>query len=162
MNEVMECEVVAERVALGEPVGDLQAHIATCRRCERLVAMPAQIATATSRPDPGLGFSARMTIGAQQRLVVRRRRRIAGTSAAAVAVAAIGVFVLTRTSPEPERTVAIEPQKPEETPIAIGNSDLAGLVRMADTHRARRASAKWGRIQRPIAPYIQLVKGVEP
>jgi len=160
------CDLVIERVALGEPLGALADHVATCDGCRRLTAMPGQLATAAERPDPGLGFTARMTVAARHRLAVRRRRRIAGTAAAAVAACAVGVFALTRSpaSSEDRSTAAVETPAPtvDDKPIAIGDTELAGLVRLADTHRARRISAPWGRIQRPLAPYIQLVKGVAP
>lgn len=170
------CETVAERIALGEPLGDLAAHVASCRRCKRIVALPSRIATATAvgrgsavPSDPGLGFSARMTIGAQHRLVVRRRRRIATGTIGGVAVAAMAVFALTRSSTpappaeDPQRAALENPTKIEiEPPIAATDSELAGLVRLADTKRAARASASWGRIRKPLAPYIQLVKGVAP
>jgi hypothetical protein len=169
MNAV--CETVATQIALGEPLGELTAHVASCSRCKRVVALPSRIAAATVCPDPGLGFSARMTIGAQNKLVVRRRRRITASAAGAVAAAALAVFALTRSpsSPSPEedrRSIAVENPNPTpieiEAPIAASESDLAGLVRLSDTKRARRVSAPWGRIRKPLAPYIQLVKGVAP
>ena len=164
MNAV--CETVAERIVLGESLGDLAGHVATCSRCKRVVALPSRIAAATERPDPGLGFSARMTIGAQNKLVVRRRRRVAAGAAGAVAAAAVAVFALTRspttTVEESKRDVALEMPKVIEAPVAVQESDLAGLVRLADTKRATRAAAPWGRIRRPLAPYVQLVKGVAP
>lgn len=159
------CETIAERIALGEPLGELTGHVATCSRCKRVVALPSRIAAATARPDPGLGFSARMTIGAQTKLVVRRRRRVAAGAAGAVAAAAVAVFALTRsTTPtvEEPRNVAVEMPRRIEAPVAVEESDLAGLVRLADTKRATRAAAPWGRIRRPLAPYVQLVKGVAP
>lgn len=161
------CEAVTERIALGEPLGELRDHVVTCARCERLISMPGRIASATERPDPGLGFAARMTIGAQNKLVIRRRRRIVGTAGASVAAAALAVFVLTRSSPEPEperKNIAVENPNPrvDETPIAAGNDDLVHLVNLADTKRAARESAPWGRIRKPLRPYIQLVKGVAP
>jgi hypothetical protein len=36
------------------------------------------------------------------------------------------------------------------------------LVNLSDTKRAARESARWGRIRKPLRPYIQLVKGVTP
>jgi hypothetical protein len=163
------CESVIERVALGEPLRELADHVARCGRCQRLIAMPKQLATVSARPDPGLGFSARMTIGAQHRFAVRRKRRIAATAASAVAAAAVTVFFVTR-NPAPQdepRPVAVEAPKQEpinhnETPAAVGDADLEDLVRLADTKRARRESAPWGRIKKPLAPYIKLVKGVAP
>ncbi len=162
-----ECETVTERIALGEPLGELRDHVATCARCERVMAMPTRIAAATERHDPGLGFAARMTIGAQNKLVVRRRRRVAATAGVSVAAAALAVFVLTRSSTpaEPTRDPAVAKNPPVveiEKPIAATNDDLVQLVNLADTKRAARASASWGRIRKPLAPYIQLVKGVAP
>lgn len=169
------CELVTEHVALGEPLGDLAPHIATCASCRRLVAVPRGIAAATARPDPGLGFSARMTIGAQHRFAVRRRRRLAAYAATSVAAAAVAVFFVTRTPSAredvgaiPKKELVLEgpqptvPTKQDDTPTAVGDSDLVELVRLADTKRARREGAEWGRIKKPLAPYIKLVKGVAP
>jgi hypothetical protein len=165
------CESVTERVALGEPLRELADHVATCGRCQRLTAMPGRLAAVAARPDPGLGFSARMTIGAQQRFAVRRKRRIAATAATAVAAAAVTVFVVTRTPAQDAPTRAPvagdvpkqdQPTMQDEKPAVLGDSDLVDLVRLADTKRAGRERAPWGRIQRPLAPYIQLVKGVAP
>ena len=160
------CSTVAERVVLEEPLAEFAEHVATCSRCRRLVAMPEQLA---GRPraalDPGLGFTARMTAAAQQRIAIRRRRRVVATLAATVAACAVGVFVVTRPQyePEPHPAAALEqPIQAVDQPVVIEDSDLADLVRLADTRRARRASAPWGRIQKPLAPYIKLVKGVTP
>src|SRR5690606_16773083 len=104
------CDQVAERVALGEPLGEVGEHAATCERCKRLVALPVELGAVHRDVDPGLGFSARMTAGAQHRILVRRRRRIAAMSAAAVAATALGVFVMMR---EPDRaSVATNPPTP--------------------------------------------------
>ena len=64
------CDLVSERIALGEPLAELDEHVSSCTRCQRLVAMPAQLGATRHSVDPGLGFSARMTVGAQHRLVV--------------------------------------------------------------------------------------------
>lgn len=166
------CESVTERIALGEPLGELRDHAATCARCERMLAMPTRIAAATERPDPGLGFAARMTIGAQHKLVRRRRQRIAATAGGSVAAAALAVFALTRstTPPEPDNRAAIETKVPapvadqakNEKPVLVDNPELVQLVNLSDTKRAARESARWGRIRKPLRPYIQLVKGVTP
>lgn len=162
MKEVPNCDLVTERVALGEPLGMLEQHVATCESCAKLALVPSQIATATERPDPGLGFSARMTIGAQHKLAVRRRRRIAGTAAASMCAAAIGVFVATRSPSGPETAPGVTNADKKPQPEIITDAELAGLVHLADTDRAMRVSAPWGRIQKPLAPYIKLVKGVTP
>ncbi len=169
------CESVTERIALGEPLNELRDHVASCARCERTLAMPTRIAAATERPDPGLGFAARMTIGAQHKLVVRRRRRVAATAGVSVAAAALAVFALTRSAPpEPENKAALETNvlppvadqgkknENNEKPVLAENPELVQLVHLSDTKRASRESARWGRIRKPLRPYIQLVKGVTP
>ena len=91
-----ECDVVVERTALGEPLGDLAEHAATCERCQRLATLPGELAAVPREVDPGVGFTARMTVGAQHVLAARRRRRVVAGIAAATAVAAGAVFVVTR------------------------------------------------------------------
>lgn len=150
------CDSVSERVALGEPVGELATHVAGCARCQRTVALPAQLGHAHREIDPGLGFAARMTAGAQHRIGVRRRRRIAAASGGTVAAAALAVFVFTR-APEPPQQAAVQPP-PQEAPTELAPEELGQLVRMADTKRSRRLSAHWSRIQRPLAPYRALVQ----
>jgi hypothetical protein len=170
------CELVAERIALGEPLGDAGEHAATCERCKRLVALPVELGVTHREVDPGLGFSARMTAGAQHRIVVRRRRRIAGVAAAAVAVATLGVFAFTR-DPAAEQQVAQVPPNDTQTQMGggrpdpwdtseqpdegdEGDDDLRALVQLADTDRASRFSADWEDITTPVAPYRALLRGV--
>ncbi|MEO8700517.1 MAG: hypothetical protein ABI867_10760 [Kofleriaceae bacterium] len=163
------CKSVTERIALGEPLGELGEHVATCEDCTAIVAMPDKLVASRHPVDPGLGFSARMTVGAQHRITARRRQRLAATLAATVAASVVGVVMLTRSPDDPasesrERPALRDPKqdKQEDPPVAAEPSDLATLVRFADTRRARRASAPWGRIQKPLAPYMKLVKGVTP
>jgi hypothetical protein len=160
------CDSVLERVALGDPLGELAEHAATCPQCQRLVAMPKQLGASRHPVDPGLGFAARMTVGAQQRIAVRRNQRIAGALAATVAAGVIGVFAMTRSSsgPTPPQPAASDPRPhdPEDKPVIADQADLASLVRLADTHRSRHLTAPWVRITKPLAPYKQLVKGVTP
>lgn len=157
------CQTVAERVALGEPLDELTEHVAGCASCQRLVAMPAKLGAARHAVDPGLGFAARMTVGAQQRIVVRRRRRIAGSLAAVTAASVLGVFVVTRSpldSKKTEPSAVDNPPRSNEQPVALDESELRSLVQLADTQRAVRVSAPWKKIQKPLAPYKKLVKGV--
>jgi hypothetical protein len=172
------CDVVAERVALGEPLADAAEHAERCPKCRRLVALPTDLGGVVHREaDPGLGFTARMTAGAQHRVVVRRRRRIVGGLAVAVAAMSAGVFLVTR---EPaSQTLAETPSTHEPQPATNSNhdtndhdpwqahdgeidDDVAALVRLADTHRASHASAHWKRIEKPLEPYRSLLQGVEP
>ena len=156
------CETVAERVALGEPLAELDEHVSSCEQCQRLVAMPGMLGAARSSVDPGLGFSARMTVGAQHRLVVRRRRRIAAGLAATVAAGMIGVFAITR-EPEQEQqqqpAVATDNKIPDEDPpVLLDEAETKAILELADTKRSRRLSAHWARIQRPLAPYKKLLE----
>jgi hypothetical protein len=157
------CDTVAERVALGEPLAELDEHVSSCERCQRLVAMTAQLGATRHAVDPGLGFSARMTVGAQHRLVVRRRRRIAAGLAATVAAGTLGVFVMTR---EPEaKQESSQPaatkmdKQPTQEQTTLDEVDAKALINLSDTKRSSRLSAHWARIQRPLAPYKKLVEG---
>jgi hypothetical protein len=76
-------------------------------------------------------------------------------SGGAVAAAALAVFVMTR-PPEAPPQAAVQPQR-DEVATEAAPEELKQLVQMADTKRARRMSAHWGRIQRPLAPYRALV-----
>ena len=164
------CNLVAERVALGEPLDELADHAASCARCRRVVALPAELGATHRDADPGIGFAARVTAGAQQRIAVRRRRRVAVGLAAAVAAGALGVFVVTR---EPAPQVAVTPArepapatepKPHDPGHEPGNldDDVAALVHLANIDHARHLSADWKSIAKPLAPYRALVKGVTP
>jgi len=168
------CDQVTERVALGDSLGELAEHAAACPSCQRLVLVSRQLGqlgrlgTMHHEVDPGLGFSARMTIGAQHRIAVRRRRKFAAGLAATVATGAFGVFLVTRTpgvppAPTPEPTSSMSPKPPEPDPSpAASDADLAALVQLADVDRSSRISAKWARIKKPLAPYKKLLKGVTP
>lgn len=162
------CDLVAERVALGEPLGDLAEHAASCPKCRRLAALPAEIGAAHKEIDAGLGFTARMTIGAQQRFAARRRtRRVAVGAAAAVAVAAGAVIVVTRApSGEPvavQPPPAMEHRQPQPEPQpGESDQDLEDLVKLSRAEHAMDTSARWGEITEPLAPYKTLVKGITP
>ncbi len=90
------CDVVVERIALGEPLADLTGHLSTCDACRQLTSLPAALGATHRDSEPAAGFSARMMVGAQERIVTRRRRRVAGAACAAVAATAILAFALTR------------------------------------------------------------------
>jgi len=168
------CDQVTERVALGEPLGELAEHAAACPSCRRLALVSRQLGqlgrlgTMHHEVEPGLGFSARMTIGAQHRIAVRRRRKLAAGLAATVATGAFGVFLVTRTpgvtpAPTPEPTPGMLSKPPEpDPPPAASDADLATLVQLADVDRSSRISGKWARIKKPLSPYKKLLKGVTP
>ena len=161
------CDLVAERVALGQALGDLADHVTACERCLRVVDMPGKLGATRHEVDPGLGFSARMTVGAQQRLAVRRRRRVAIGLAATVAAGALGLVLVTRTPPAsaPNETAATtrshdHPRDP--VPDVASDDDLAALVHLADVEHTSRITARWSHINKPLAPYRNLVEGVTP
>jgi hypothetical protein len=154
-----DCDVVAERLALGEPLGDRTAHAASCSACAQLAQLPAQLRAGRPAIDPGLGFAARITAGAQHRIAARRRRRAIVGVASSVAAGALGVLVVARdpavvpTRPEPVSAVVAPRPEP------WGADDVAALVDLADTGRTRRLTADWAQIERPLAPYQRLVRG---
>jgi hypothetical protein len=159
-----QCEAVAERLALGESLEPLAEHVASCAGCTRLAEMPRRIGAARREIDPGLGFSARMTVGAQHRIAVRRRRRLAAGLAASVAAGALGVVVLTREPPATATApMALLPEQPPEEPrpAQIEEADADLLVNLADTQRSLRVSAKWRELERPLAGYEKLVEKVQ-
>ena len=157
------CDQVAERIAHGEALGELAAHVDTCARCRRVVELPSKLGATHSQVDPGLGFSARMTVGAQHRLGVRRRRRIVGGAAATVAAGALAVVLFTRPGGEPARqqpaTADLTHQQPEQIDPA-NDADLKFLVNLADAERSSRLSADWRHIQKPLIPYRRLFRQV--
>lgn len=162
------CDQVAERIALGEPLGELTEHAESCTGCRGLVAMSSKLGAVHHAVDPGLGFTARMTVGAQQRIAVRRRRKLAVGLAATVACGAFGVFAVTRSPEEPSSRVAItlptlaNPPQPDPQPVATEDADLAALAQLADVDRTSRLSARWSHIKKPLAPYKKLLEGVTP
>ncbi len=173
------CNVVAERVALGEPLGDVAEHATTCERCKLTVALPGSLAKTGHVADPGMGFASRVTAGAQHRVTVRRRQRVAAISlvSAAAAVAAL-VLLFVRPTAESESVAYVpealikqlpstnpDPAKPDpwmpKPPPAI-DKDVRSLVRLANTDRSMRLSARWARLEKSLAPYGAVLKGTEP
>jgi len=160
------CDSVAERIALGEPLAELAEHAASCARCQRIIDLPGKLGATRHDVDPGLGFAARMTVGAQSRIVARRRRRVATGLAASVAAGALAVFVFTRTTdhrPEPVLT-ATDTTNPTPEPVVAPTSDadLAALINLSDVDRSSRLSADWSEINKPLRPYRKLLQGVAP
>ena len=177
MNPI--CDQVAERVALGEPLGEHADHAAGCARCRRVVALPVELAALTHEADPGMGFAARVTAATQHLLVVRRRRRIAVTCASAVAAAAALATIVLRPADEPSYVFAppVMPQPNHQAvmppPVAHhhehdpwsthkSDDDVRALVGYANVDRTMHASANWGRIEKPLAPYRTVLKGKAP
>jgi len=159
------CESVAERIALGETLGELAEHAASCERCQRIIDLPAKLGATRHEVDPGLGFAARMTVGAQSRIAARRRNRVAAGLAASVAAGAFVVFALTRTADRtPEPVVGTDTTNPTPDPVVepTSDADLAALINLSDVDRSSRLSANWSNIKKPLRPYRKLLQGVAP
>ena len=138
------CDVVAERLALDEPLAELTQHADDCPRCQGLLA--AQRTLSGPRRDashgtPAHGFASRMTVAANQRLVVRHRRRVAGYATLSAAAAALLTFFLVR---EPARTaqppVAATTLKSDSQPTAEDPANLPDDPWQADADDADRAA----------------------
>ena len=185
------CDAVAERIALGEVLGELTEHVSTCERCQRVVELPARLGATRTPIDPGLGFAARMTAGAQHRVAVRRRRRVAVGIASSLAATVAVVVLVTRagdvdhvdqraaaqprtiaeileTALQPAPPLPIEPSltpapHPDDPapPTQTANADLAALALYSDVKRVRRLGAHWTKIERPLAPYRHLVSSLK-
>ncbi|HET9993010.1 MAG TPA: hypothetical protein VFQ65_30955 [Kofleriaceae bacterium] len=171
------CNQVAERVALGEELGDLAEHAAECPHCKRLIALPVELGLTARSADPGMGFAARMTAGAQHRITVRRHRRYAAGGGLAVVAAAAVALLLVRQQDDasiayvplsvlhlpaidPPTAHKDDPWKPHE-PGEV-DDDVRALVHLANVDRNRHLSAHWGRIEKSLAPYRAVLKGSEP
>ncbi len=153
------CDRVAERIALGESLDEHTDHIASCTSCQRLVALSAQLGATKHAIDPGLGFSARMTVGAQQRIASRRRRQLAAGALTALAACGVFAFLAMRGPDRPAvatQGVQSNPQQRREI-----DPDVASLVHLARAERVH-VSARWGAIEKPLKPYRKLLEGVTP
>jgi multisubunit Na+/H+ antiporter MnhG subunit len=176
------CDHVAERLAMGEPLGDLDAHVATCPACTGLVRMPQMFAVTAHAAEPAPGFSARMTVCARGRIAARRRNRMAVMTAAAAAVFLVGGSVATREPARPlhgamrpllemtplDRSVAERPvaeQPSDDLPATSDDELAAALVRLADVDGALVPAADWSRVEAPLAPYrilLSSLQGAQP
>jgi hypothetical protein len=164
------CDQVAERTALGEPLGELAEHVEACASCQNLVAVSSKLGATRHAVDPGLGFSARMTVGAQHRIAARRRRRVAAGLAATVVAGGFGVMVVAHHPEPPAPAIAIPLHQPESIidesapgeELPAEDDDIAALVELADVDRNTRLSANWREIEEPLVPYKKLLKGVTP
>jgi len=80
-----------------------------------------------------------------------------------------GVFIVTHhpAGSQDAHNQTIRPpalERPEPTPTTepASDDDLAALAQLGDVDHASRLSADWRFIEKPLAPYKKLVKGVEP
>ena len=173
------CDLVAERLAVGEPLGDDgEAHVAACPACARLVRLPAMVAASAREPEPGAGFSSRMQLGARAQLTARRRTRVVSLTLATAAAVLVGGVVMTRHRGDDQPSTMATYTQP--TPISMpgehraepvrhdadhraSHTDLsdhelaAGLVRISDVDGALIPHRAWRRAEAPLAPYQQLL-----
>jgi hypothetical protein len=163
------CEVTIERLALGEPLGEAEAHVATCPACSRLVALPRLVAASAHAAEPRPGFAIRSAVGARSKLAARRRNRIGGTIVAAAAAVAIGVVAFRaptapfhntvgmRTAPAPLAPVQANDERLGE--ISLTDEQIgAELIRIADFDRAVAPSRHWRAAQAPVSGYRLIVQ----
>lgn len=158
------CDLVAERFALGEPLAELTEHAESCPACKAMRATATAVADTTkSEIDPGMGFSARMTVATQKRIAERKRNRIVGGVAGGIVAAAAGVFIVTRGPGDlpdrPQPAVATPEHQDKLTDPTSETDAIRALARFRDVDTNEHLSARWGRIERPLAPYRALVKG---
>ena len=176
------CDQVAERLALGEPLGeDGDAHIAACPACARLAKLPGLVAASAREVEPGPGFSSRMQVGARTVLTARRRTRIASVTLAAAAAALIGGVFVTRHDRADNRGAMSriddpmplslpgehrdsrkhdQPSMPSTHQPTSDQQLVAHLARVADVDGALAPHAPWRRIEAPLAPYRSLLSHV--
>ena len=163
------CDQVAERLAVGDALGEtLDAHVATCPACSRLLRVPGLVASTARATEPAPGFSVRVTAGARRRIAVRRRNRVALLAAAAAAVLLVGGTAALRPAEPPLPAAFMTPGEvtPLDRPVAespdadptLTDDELArALVRLADVDAALRPAANWTTIEAPLAPYRALL-----
>lgn len=178
------CERVAERIACGEALAELEQHASDCPRCQGLLAterlLTAGVSSSGGSVEPVRGFTARMTAVASHRLVSRHRRRVAGYATLSAAAAAMLTFALVRepgrSSSQPgadEVAAARNPlaplpaaqpaaQNPWDSgdPGAAGDEDARELLLLART-ASLPISADWRQIERPLRPYRDLLQHLD-
>jgi len=167
------CDEVTERLALGEPLGDVEDHVATCPACSRLVGLPRLVAASAHAAEPNPGFAIRSTAGARTLLVRRRRNRIIGNAIAAAAVLVLAVWAVK--SPiggadkhkQPQQGI----QSPWHNPEPINNpdptlltpvtNDVIGteLKTISNFDRVMAPSRQWNAAQAPLSRYRIVVQG---
>lgn len=163
------CDLVTERLALGEPLGDDEAHVATCPACSRLVGLPRLVAAAAHAAEPNPGFAIRAAAGARTKLAVRRRHRIAGNLAVAAAAVVIAVWAVKTPVEAPPAipttgmTMPPGPLEPvgdngRDAELVLTDDQLGReLVRISDYDRAVAPSPEWKKAQAPLADYRLIV-----
>jgi hypothetical protein len=166
------CDEVTERLALGEPLGDVEDHVATCPACSRLVGLPRLVAASAHAAEPNPGFVIRSTAGARTLLVRRRRNRIIGNGVAAAAVLALAVWAVrspiggVKQNPLlPQASMPSHNPEPINTPnptlLTPVTNDVIGteLKTISNFDRVMAPSRQWNAAQRPLSRYRIVVQG---
>jgi hypothetical protein len=74
-----------------------------------------------------------------------------------------GAPVVDTTAKIQQPTIKVPQQNgSDDAPAPDVDEDVKFLVKMARAERNAHASARWGRIEKPLAPYKHLVKGMTP
>lgn len=149
------CSLVAGAVASGEPLTDAEReHLKDCPDCTALVAMSSALARTARGVEPGVGFSARMQVGARARITSRRRRRVTltvlGTLAAMVVLFFGGQRLQSRERADQQLAAGIQaPTQPREDSARARKNPLD----LARFDRAMAPAGDWRRIEQPLRSY---------
>jgi hypothetical protein len=165
------CDEVTERLALGEPLGDVEDHVATCPACSRLIALPRLVAASAHAAEPNPGFAIRSTAGARTLLVRRRRNRIIGNGVAAAAVIVLAVWAVrspaAKIVSKQQSGVSTLPHNPE--PVHANDPTLVTPVTdqvmsrelrtISNFDRVMAPSRQWNDATAPLSRYRFVVQG---
>jgi hypothetical protein len=154
---VTRCSLVAGAVATGTPLTDEErAHVEGCPDCAALVAMPSILARSSRGVEPGIGFSARMQVGARARIITRRRRRTTLSVLGAVAAAIVIFFGVQRIRRVDRAEVAARPAA--NTPVTPEESARArDILELTRFDRAMAPAGPWREIKAELDPYRRVL-----
>jgi hypothetical protein len=167
------CDIVTERLALGEPLGDAEDHVTTCPACSRLIALPRLVAASAHAAEPHAGFVIRSTTGARTKLVQRRRNRILGNGIAAAAAIVLAVWAVQSPmgadkKPTPLQGVMVAPTNPmpvgDDAPLDQPVTDdliERELGTISNFDRVIAPSRHWQKVEAPLTGYRFVVEGAE-
>ena len=147
------CSLVAGAVASGEPLSDAEReHVKGCPDCAALVALPSALARSTHGVEPGVGFSARMQVGARAKIQTRRRRRTAVSVVGALAAAVVIFFGVQRFQRAERAELAALPASQQSVPPEESERARAHLE-LTRFDRAMTPAGDWRGIEAPLRPY---------
>jgi hypothetical protein len=146
---VTRCSLVAGAVASGEPLSDAEReHVKGCPDCAALVALPSALARTAHGAEPGLGFSARMQVGARARITARRRRRVSLSVLGTVAAAVMIVFGVQQIRHHEHAERAAHQGGGNHLPVTLEESARARtLLEQTRFDRAMKPAGPWSEIE---------------